>query len=734
MTEPTNSPPDSSAPTSQEFEALAASYGKPMRLLLFILAAALLIYPAYFVVRYRLAAPVAAKADTPKADSAKTPDVPGAKPEKPEAPAAVAAPFSLTFWWLCVLAVGAFATALVNVFYDSSGRMSAGERLRFVLVLLGGILGISTAVYGLALPFVEYSDVFGGGFAEWRKNPGPLFWTALPLLGGLALTFVSLMLTAGLERNSQQARQLLYGYNAVLSALLLLIIFLLLNVFPYSGVWPFRALAQTSDWTSTGLFTLSQSTKERLSSITQPVKVFVILDGNDPYNNFVETMLQTCHEINPKITWETFSRDLNRNQVSDLVNKYSLADPTGLIVVYGTEPNTSFQFIPRKELGSDIGTDENFRFSFKGEAALAGALTYLSEGKTKAVVYFTQGHGELDIAEKGGDRRDASISVLVEALGKSNYEVKPLTFGVDQTTVPDDAAVVVVARPRTKLPDSIVSALRTYAAGDAKKKGKLFVLLGVGAQPDGTMAPTGLEPLLAEYGVQPGNERLIRVDSRDPLDVEGIVNPAGRSTLARAYSPDRGVLQLFSFSDARTVNAQPANPTAPSRYTTEDLVFTLPAPDQYVVRVADLNSPPDVYAAELRKKQNIDRLRREVSARPLPLAVTVAEGEGAPPQIPGHDFMRETQPRMIVFGNAGWISNSEVDARNGRIYRELFINCVNWLRGRPDIGTQPIEAKTRSEYRLPDKAYTTRLLVEPIALILLFVISLGTGIWVVRRR
>ena len=216
---------------------------------MFVLAAALMIYPAYFLVRYRLTAPVAEKAETPKVDPTK-PDQPAAKPEQS---AAVAAPLSLTFWWLCVLSAGALAAALVNVLYDSGNRMSPGERLRFVLVLLGGVLGICTAVYGLALPFTEYSDVFGGGFAEWRKHPGPLAWTALPLFGGLVLTFISLLLTAGLERSSQQARQVLYGYNAVLSSLLLLFIFLLLNVFPYSGIWPFRALAQTSDWTSTGL-------------------------------------------------------------------------------------------------------------------------------------------------------------------------------------------------------------------------------------------------------------------------------------------------------------------------------------------------------------------------------------------------------------------------------------------------------------------------------------------------
>src|SRR5262249_10899528 len=177
-------------------------------------------------------------------------------------------------------------------------------------------------------------------------------------------------------------------------------------------------------------------------------------------------------------------------------------------------------------------------------------------------------------------------------------------------------------------------------------------------------------------------------------------NPRGRSALARAYASEGFAIQVFSMPDARTVNAQPPNQGAPSRYTTEDLVFSLPIPNQYVVRQTDLSVPPDVFAAEFRKDQ--EKLARALIRGGVPLAVKVSEGEGAPPQIPGHEFMRdqqrESQPRMVVFGSANWTANSEVGGRDGRAYRELFVNCVNWLRGRPDIGTQPIEAKTRSEY------------------------------------
>ncbi len=443
MTEPTN-PAQPHSPPSRRLDEIAAAYGLQFRVGLFVLAALLAAYPVYYAARYGVGSPLPAR-----------------------------------FWWLTVLAAGALATALVNVFYDPAQRMSPGEKLRLVLILLGGLTGICTAAFGLALPFTQYSDVFGGGFAEWRKNPGPLFWTALPVIGGLVLTFVSLLFTSGMERTSAAARRLLYGYNAVLSCLLLLFIFLLLNVLPYSGVWPFKALAQTADWTSSGLYSLSQATKERLVSLNQPVKVYVLLSGADQIGTEVETLMQNSREVTNRISWETLSPEINRRQVGELLNKYpDISDPYGMLVIYGTEPNATHEFIPRKDLFSDTSTEDTPRFDFKGEPALVKALTYLSEGK-KSVVYFTQGHGELDLNNRDTQRPDTGVGLATDKLTKSNYDVKPLTFEPGKAKVPDDADVVVVARPRTELPADDIAALRNYVNGDGKKKDKLFVLFDV---------------------------------------------------------------------------------------------------------------------------------------------------------------------------------------------------------------------------------------------------------------
>jgi hypothetical protein len=292
---------------------------------------------------------------------------------------------------------------------------------------------------------------------------------------------------------------------------------------------------------------------------------------------------------------------------------------------------------------------------------------------------------------------------------------------------------VVIARPKTELPAPVVGALRNFAAGEGKKKGKLFILLDVVATRDGKMAPTGLESLLAEYGVQAGNERLIAVRGRNPLNLLAFTAPPpSTNPIARAFFPEGAFSPvIFRLNDVRTVTALPPNPNAPGKYTAETLL--LAPPDQYLVPEADLNADPEAIAGRLAENQ--EQLVAKLLRKAPSVAVTVSETKNAAPPIPGHDFMKgEALPRMVVVGDASWISNLAMAGRTGSDNYDLFASCVNWLRERPDVGAQAVADKTRAEYRLPENVAGTRLLIMPVLLILLTVICLGTGVWLVRRR
>src|SRR6516162_5553194 len=64
--------------------------------------------------------------------------------------------------WLIALV---FTIALVagrNFFYGDADTMTEVEKFRFNLMLLGGLVGLFTALLGILLPFTEFRETFAG--------------------------------------------------------------------------------------------------------------------------------------------------------------------------------------------------------------------------------------------------------------------------------------------------------------------------------------------------------------------------------------------------------------------------------------------------------------------------------------------------------------------------------------------------------------------------------------------
>jgi hypothetical protein len=232
---------------------------------------------------------------------------------------------------------------------------------------------------------------------------------------------------------------------------------------------------------------------------------------------------------------------------------------------------------------------------------------------------------------------------------------------------------------------------------------------------------------MAEYGVKVGSDRVMWMQS-DPLLLKTLANPRGNNAIARAFAPREGEITLFSFYNARTV--EPANPAgAPGRTTVEELIFVLPRTGAWVEK--DLNANPLALRDELRV--DLQKRRDKLADRPLPLAVTVTEGQ-SPMPIPGHEFMaKEGEPRMVVFGDASWVTNNLMQQSSPDNF-SLFSSCLSWLAGRHDIG-QRIPTSTHKVYSLkvpPGGGW--RLVLLPGVLLMMGVFALGFGVWVVRRR
>jgi hypothetical protein len=637
--------------------------------------------------------------------------------------------------WGVLLAASALGGGVYLLASPPSRDMGAAVQLRLTLITVGGLFGLFTAALGVLLPILRYRDIFTSPLPEWALHAGVVWSVVLALVGGKALLLGCLLTTRGMERSSALARRVLYGYNAFLSCYLLFLVLLLFNFIIHAPLPGASAFSKEYDWTAKGVYTLSEASQEQLKKLTKSVKVYAIFDQETAVVEDTATLLNNCHAVNDKFTWKILSWLPNRDEILKLHNQYQLPDdPIGLLVVYGDEPSVESTFVKKNDLVKDVfafrGDDEPRKYTFKGEGVLMTAIEFLEQGKAKSVIYFTQGNGEL--AFSGGfNQLERGIGELVKRLGKGNYDVRELQLGPDVQKLPADAGVVIVARPMQPLAETALKALRDFLSleHEGGQKGKLIVLLEA-PPPGGKLVHTGLEELVAEFGVHVGNDRVERADPGAPTRLVLLPAPNSANPVAKAFFRG-GSPELFFFNDIRTV--EPATGRPNPQFTVDPLLVTLPQEGAW--SETDMGADPATMAKELRKQIQEGKFPERISRSPICTAVAVSEG-GAPP-IPGHPPIGSgSKPRMVVFGAGGWLSDEEIGSREGGANYDLFASVLYWLREKPNLGVGPADTdKPREDYNLKltdDPAFRLRML--PLGLLVLGVLALGLGVWVVRRR
>jgi hypothetical protein len=647
--------------------------------------------------------------------------------------------------WLSVATAGVGLWALLR----EPGSSEDADVGRTLIVSLGG--GIGLGVYLLAfLMIYAWWDTVGGGLEEWQGEKGWRIWViALTLVTGLGLTFASLLIGRTEQQSNPVLRRLLYGYNAVLAGQLLLLILLVINILGYIY------LPQETDWTRSRLYTLADVSQNTLKNLEKPLKVYVILDTRDDaiFEN-VDRLLNNCRAVNPKVQVEVVLRGRQNARVQELMRRYLLTDPHGVLVVSGPETKEDSEFIKWQDLYKWPEFDPMQRRrtreepTFRGEEALMSAIKYLEEGKSRPTVYFLQGHGELDISRSiEPTRPQHKADQLRSLLEKANHTVKALRLSaaaadkpeegseVVSAKVPDDASVVVVAGPRRLLEREAIAALRDYMnpKDAAKKKGKLMVLLDVVVGPDKQMIRTGLEPFMAEFNVDVGNDRILCNIRNNPEII--YATPSTTTSDRNALAAGLGD-EVWPMMNVRTVKPKTSGPpqATGANYQPEKFLATT---NSLVWSETNLDDPVKIIEDLVRSGS---KGLRERLVPQLPVAVTVSESSAMPGDPHAGLLGGESKPRLVVFGNAAWASDSPLPsvfdqrqlASAQSLYYSLFASSLAWLREKP--GAIGIEAKARDKYQLPETTKVDRMLILPVGLMFVSILGLGLGVWVVRRR
>ncbi len=459
--------------------------------------------------------------------------------------------------------------------------------------------------------------------------------------------------------------------------------------------------ASRDDWTEGRVYTLSERAVTVLRELRKPVDVTVLVPTTigggriNPVAGELEEVLARMGKITPNLRVRVLDPDRERQEAQRLILDYGLGGrdlADGVVLIRaGQGSSLARAHVVPSELvtlasGPDVAATGPRVKEFRGEEVLLGKFIAVSE-RVHTTVCYTQGHGEPDFTSLEPFAGHARLRELLE---QQYFSVRAADLaGVDGLSGCD---VLMVAGPTGKLPAEHVATIEGWAAAG----GDILLLTGaVILRGDAGLAPHGLEPLAARYGIHFG-ERIVLDPHATPgasvlfaftlIDGWGD-HPAVRSLLGRPVS--------FVFARELLLSG--------------DAVALVSAGDDAWAE-ADVAGLTE--GAALTRDEAVDRMG------PIPIAAS-AERQGS---------------RMIVIASDQMALNANL--REDVVYdhaRDLIVNAVAWLSHRESaFGVRPRPREHVKLVLLPEQLRRMTL----VCLLGLpgFAVGLGTLVLWRRRR
>jgi ABC-type uncharacterized transport system involved in gliding motility auxiliary subunit len=504
------------------------------------------------------------------------------------------------------------------------------------------------------------------------------------------------------DRPTNTRRELVTVSTLGLGALLALALLIIVNYFG----WKYH---KRFDWTSSRLYTLSEKSISVLENLESDVEAIVFLSPGDVELYGPATELLARYEaVSPRFSYRTLDPERNPAEAQALVDQYEVSALNVVVFDSGGDRRVveSNDMAEYDYSGMQFGQGPRLE-SFKGEQVFTAAILELAENR-KPKILFTSGHGELELDDLSG----RGFSSAQDLLGRDNFEIEAWA-SLGQPSVPEGTDLLVIAGPTNGFLPPEVAVLRTYV----ESGGRLLALLDPILTESGQLAGTGLDELLADYGVLLGNDLV--VDPANPLPFYGaetfFVTDFGEHPITRSLKQTQlPVILALASSVTPGEGSDDRSLTELLRTSAEGWGET------------DLENLQAV-------EQGEDDLAGPVS---LGVAVEIAAGEAAePPAVDGEESEVEpesegTSGRLVVIGDSDFATNSQL-ANVGNA--ELLANAMNWLVERETLlGIPPKEPEqvrlSLTEDQLRWVNWLVLLIMPALA------IALGVAVYFRRRR
>ncbi len=429
-------------------------------------------------------------------------------------------------------------------------------------------------------------------------------------------------------------RQARYGTLAGVSILVVLGILAAIN---YIGS------KQNKRWdlTSSKQFSLADQTRNVLAKLDSPLQIRVFASDVD-FDRYRDR-LKEYEYASKKVSTEY----IDPEKKPAVARQVQLQPPVTII----------FDYKGRSE-----------RVTSDAEQDLTNAIIKVVSGKQRKV-YFTQGHGERDTA---GSDRDGYDSIS-QALGKENYTVDKVAIA-QQGSVPEDAAVLIVAGPKIDFFPQEVDAIKKYL----QASGKLLLELDPPDKPDSPPL-TNLIALAHEWGFDVGNNIVV--------DVSGMGRLIGTdaSVPVAANYPAHPITERFNFLTAFPLARSVAPVTGG---------VTGRVAQTFVETSARSWAETDIKELLTTGKVALDEGKGDKKGPvSIAAAVSVSSTPAAEPAKPGADAPPKSETRVAVVGDSDFAANAGLGIQGNR---DLFLNTIGWLSQQENlISIRPKEADDR---------------------------------------
>ncbi len=426
-------------------------------------------------------------------------------------------------------------------------------------------------------------------------------------------------------------RALAHGANAGLVTAM--VVGVLVLVYALADAYRWRV-----DLSEEAANSLQADTLQKLSLLDQdglPVVITAFTQQrgkeNSPFKDrAVSDLLREVGERSTVVEWRLVDFDRDRLTAESL----GVTDYGHIVVQRGKERVDIVDRELFRRAGKDGGVE------FLGEPALSRALSQLMT-PSRRTVYVLSGHGELAPDGRGPE----GLSELVEELDRERYDVKPLdllrsTREGELPTVPDDAAVLFVARPKAALTPAEEDAL----VGWVGRGGPLLVAVDVG-----TPAPE----LLRRLGVQLPEGVALQPEMQVPYRDRPI--PTYKSHAITAPLMDERLVTVLALpAPVSLVDPLPAGVSGGA--------ILRSTRDGWIDRGGELVGGSAVYEPGIDGQGPVD----------MALALELRPGQG---------LVRAGKPmgRVVVIGDGDAFTNALLGEAPGNAV--FAVNAVHWLAG-----------------------------------------------------